>query len=191
MGSSWTRARTHVPCIGRWILNHCATREALVGKIIRSITHSRDVIKLSLQKNLFAVWKWIVGKRSNCRDIRPNSPRLEVSELSDGGNEEDYMDLRGNRGKSNMCVFAPGLWGRRRTQVYVQLFGLWGWVTSCIRQKDGHWEEEQFWGGAELSFGHVECAIYVGHQGEMLSRKLPILLYKSGQKSGLDRGLDK
>ena len=29
MGSSQTRARTHVPCIGRWILNHCATREAL------------------------------------------------------------------------------------------------------------------------------------------------------------------
>ena len=28
MGSSWTRARTRVPCIGRWILNHCATREA-------------------------------------------------------------------------------------------------------------------------------------------------------------------
>ena len=28
VGSSWTRARTHVPCIGRWILNHCATRDA-------------------------------------------------------------------------------------------------------------------------------------------------------------------
>ena len=27
VGSSQTRARTHVPCIGRWILNHCATRE--------------------------------------------------------------------------------------------------------------------------------------------------------------------
>ena len=26
--SSWTRARTHVPCNGRRILNHCATREA-------------------------------------------------------------------------------------------------------------------------------------------------------------------
>ena len=25
--SSWTRARTYVPCIGRQILNHCATRE--------------------------------------------------------------------------------------------------------------------------------------------------------------------
>ena len=28
VGSSWTRARTHVPCIGRRILNQCATREA-------------------------------------------------------------------------------------------------------------------------------------------------------------------
>ena len=28
VGSSQTRAQTHVPCIGRWILNHCATREA-------------------------------------------------------------------------------------------------------------------------------------------------------------------
>ena len=29
LGSSRTKARTHVPCVGRWILNHCATREAL------------------------------------------------------------------------------------------------------------------------------------------------------------------
>ena len=28
VGSSWTRARTRVPCIGRRTLNHCATREA-------------------------------------------------------------------------------------------------------------------------------------------------------------------
>ena len=28
VGSSQTRARTCVPCIGRWVLNHCATREA-------------------------------------------------------------------------------------------------------------------------------------------------------------------
>ena len=31
VGSSQTRARTRVPCIGRQILNHCATREALRG----------------------------------------------------------------------------------------------------------------------------------------------------------------
>ena len=30
VGSSQTRARTCVPCIGRRILNHCATREALI-----------------------------------------------------------------------------------------------------------------------------------------------------------------
>ena len=29
VGSSQTRARIRVPCIGRQILNHCATREAL------------------------------------------------------------------------------------------------------------------------------------------------------------------
>ena len=29
VGSPQTRARTHVPCISRQILNHCATREAL------------------------------------------------------------------------------------------------------------------------------------------------------------------
>ena len=29
VGSSQTRARTRVPCIGRQILSHCATREAL------------------------------------------------------------------------------------------------------------------------------------------------------------------
>ena len=28
VGSSRTRARTHVPCTGRWILNHCTTKEA-------------------------------------------------------------------------------------------------------------------------------------------------------------------
>ena len=28
-GSSQTRGRTRIPCIGRQILNHCATREAL------------------------------------------------------------------------------------------------------------------------------------------------------------------
>ena len=28
MGSSWTRARARVPCIGRQTLNHCTTREA-------------------------------------------------------------------------------------------------------------------------------------------------------------------
>ena len=31
VGSSQTRDRTHVPCIGRWMLNRWSTREALEG----------------------------------------------------------------------------------------------------------------------------------------------------------------
>ena len=34
VGSSQTRARTRVPCIGRQILNHCATREALESFLV-------------------------------------------------------------------------------------------------------------------------------------------------------------
>ena len=34
--SSRTRAQTRVPCIGRWILNHCATREAQPLLILKS-----------------------------------------------------------------------------------------------------------------------------------------------------------
>ena len=34
VGSSWKRDRTHVPCIGRWILNHCATREVPVAVLL-------------------------------------------------------------------------------------------------------------------------------------------------------------
>ena len=36
VGSSWTRARTRAPCIGRRILNHCATREALMWILEKS-----------------------------------------------------------------------------------------------------------------------------------------------------------
>ena len=37
VGSSRTRARTHVPCIGRRILNHCAIRDALVNNFLKLI----------------------------------------------------------------------------------------------------------------------------------------------------------
>ena len=32
VGSSWIRDRTCISCIGRWILYHCATREALMRR---------------------------------------------------------------------------------------------------------------------------------------------------------------
>ena len=39
VGSSQTRARTRVPCIGRQILNHCATREAPQPSFLRQHQH--------------------------------------------------------------------------------------------------------------------------------------------------------
>ena len=47
VGSSQTRARTRVPCIGRQILNHCATREAprfaFLNDLLCSHTELMDV----------------------------------------------------------------------------------------------------------------------------------------------------
>ena len=47
VGSSRTRAWTRVPCIGRQILNHCATREVPVCGILRKV----------IQMNLFTKQK--------------------------------------------------------------------------------------------------------------------------------------
>ena len=57
VGSSQTRARTHVPCIGRQILNHCATREALknILKLEENLTREKERTKLSIiNKNFIA-----------------------------------------------------------------------------------------------------------------------------------------
>ena len=52
MGSSQTRARTRVPCIGRQTLNHCATREAPVFKSFSS--HYLKIV-------IFHIKTWISG----------------------------------------------------------------------------------------------------------------------------------
>ena len=43
VGSSQTRARTRVPCIGRQTLNHCATREALHFPFLHKVSKIRHV----------------------------------------------------------------------------------------------------------------------------------------------------
>ena len=64
VGSSQTRARTRIPCIGRQTLNHCATRETApptifvlvcVGCYNKNTTHSVAY----KQQNFFSqLWKW-------------------------------------------------------------------------------------------------------------------------------------
>ena len=41
VGSSQTRARTHVPCIGRQILNHCATRETQLWSFLTAASQNK------------------------------------------------------------------------------------------------------------------------------------------------------
>ena len=47
MGSSQTRARTRVPCIGRQTLNHCATREALKIPYVHGSISGLDSVSLA------------------------------------------------------------------------------------------------------------------------------------------------
>ena len=53
VGSSGTRARTRVPCIGRRILNHCTTREAHKGLILSYTTSQGrlDIFSLCLSSH--------------------------------------------------------------------------------------------------------------------------------------------
>ena len=57
--SSWTRAQTRVPCIGRRILNHCATREALIPFYCQITVHCMDIqhfVYPFIHQCTFAFW---------------------------------------------------------------------------------------------------------------------------------------
>ena len=47
VGSSQTRARTRVPCIGRQTLNHCATREAPISSFLNYYLPHEVVVKIT------------------------------------------------------------------------------------------------------------------------------------------------
>ena len=52
VGSSQTRARTHVACTGRQILNHCATREALCC-FLKALFYATDIRSWSRPQNKY------------------------------------------------------------------------------------------------------------------------------------------
>ena len=79
--SSPTRDQTPVPCIGRWILNHCATREVPTASLKRTGTGvPGDILTISIQ---------VPGKKfdqlfsgGNCKirePLRVNNPQFLVS----------------------------------------------------------------------------------------------------------------
>ena len=57
VGSSQTRARTRVPCIGRWILNHCTTREVLGNFEIAAFTLNHTHFCKTLKSEYYSAIK--------------------------------------------------------------------------------------------------------------------------------------
>ena len=57
--SSWTRDQTHVPCIGKQILNHWTTREALTDHTLGKFS----LLIYRLATTLCHPW-WLSGKES-------------------------------------------------------------------------------------------------------------------------------
>ena len=45
VGSSWIRDRTRVPCIGRRILNHCATREVPLISLHKKLCDTKKTLR--------------------------------------------------------------------------------------------------------------------------------------------------
>ena len=62
VGSSQTRARTRVPCIGRQTLNHCATREAQCVPFLKSL--------LNVLQCCFCFMFWFFGPKA-CGILAP------------------------------------------------------------------------------------------------------------------------
>ena len=80
VGSSWTRDQTHVPCIGRWILHHWATREALVNLFKNCVAIQYTFIicltRLLLScieavANFVPLWKKYASIKSSCLLLVP------------------------------------------------------------------------------------------------------------------------
>ena len=59
VGSSQTRARTRVPCIGRQILNHCATREAPSPVLIQ---REREALRIPPCFHSTDGWALMIGE---------------------------------------------------------------------------------------------------------------------------------
>ena len=83
VGSSQTRARTRVPCIGRQILNRCATREAPYSFFIISCT--RDQLLSKFQSHSFIYPTYILkighmpGTGSDSGDTAENKKKYPPS----------------------------------------------------------------------------------------------------------------
>ena len=64
VGSSQTRARTRVPCIGRQILNHCTTREALIMLFKKSFTLLKEHQIIDTKYSIYYLIQYIIYSKT-------------------------------------------------------------------------------------------------------------------------------
>ena len=84
MGSSQTRGRTRVPCIGRQILNHCATREAQNKVLLRGDSDNFFLNAVSL--NTIFIQREAIISEMGSDDFKDITILLKVSNSKSTGN---------------------------------------------------------------------------------------------------------
>ena len=93
MGSSRTRARTRVPCIGRRILNHCATREApfmfFIPAVLRHSSH---------------YYQYFTDEETETKRVQVICPQPPPTSAG------DPPTLAGRSGSVSYGVTVPSLW---------------------------------------------------------------------------------
>ena len=125
VGSSWTRDRAHVSCIGRWILYHWAAREALLPifncLFLGNFTHLSYLPGCWRQLNL---WLLVLTREWEKQEWRWHSPCSQ--ELSLIG--EWVVSLLKSQGKVFWCHSGQESsripWGRLPSEVAIWL---WHW----------------------------------------------------------------
>ena len=80
VGSSQTRARTHVPRTGRQTLNHCATREAPYDILYEII-----LMDIPLRTKLFPGYRWAkrIDRFSQMRKVRDRERKFPLRSHSE------------------------------------------------------------------------------------------------------------
>ena len=75
--SSWTRDQTHIPCIGRWILIHCTTREVPITAILN---RKKLVPAACNLRTLVPIW-YLSGENKGIINVKSE---LFISEFQNG-----------------------------------------------------------------------------------------------------------
>ena len=108
VGSSRTRARTRVPCIGRRILNHCTTREVPLVRFKASLNPWPGLPSSSIQQKEFH-WRKIMVESGEKRGQRSGLKR-ERKEEREESREKRRKEREGYRSCNTISKLVSAPW---------------------------------------------------------------------------------